>query len=187
MLQFTNCKLTYKKQDLDSIRQKVAKTLRCRPEELKNLKIEKKSLDARKKPDIFFVYTVSFSVDHEERFLKKHEGCKNLQKKKETVSLETETERIQTKEKVVIVGTGPAGLFCGYYLALCGINPVLLEQGQCMEQRVQTVEKFWEKGELLKDCNVSFGEGGAGTFSDGKLNTGVNDRTGRKRLYWKAS
>lgn len=182
MLQFTNCKLTYKKQDLDSIRQKVAKTLRCRPEELKNLKIEKKSLDARKKPDIFFVYTVSFSVDHEERFLKKHEGCKNLQKKKETVSLETETERIQTKEKVVIVGTGPAGLFCGYYLALCGINPVLLEQGQCMEQRVQTVEKFWEKGELLKDCNVSFGEGGAGTFSDGKLNTGVNDRTGRKRF-----
>ena len=118
MLQFTYCKLTYKKQDLDSIRQKVAKTLRCRPEELKKLKIEKKSLDARKKPDIFFVYTVSFSVDHEERFLKKHEGCKNLQKKKETVSLETETERIQTKEKVVIVGTGPAGLFCGYYLAL---------------------------------------------------------------------
>ena len=73
-------------------------------------------------------------------------------------------------------------MFCGYYLALCGINPVLLEQGQCMEQRVQTVEKFWEKGELLKDCNVSFGEGGAGTFSDGKLNTGVNDRTGRKRF-----
>ena len=65
MLQFTNCKLTYKKQDLDSIRQKVAKTLRCRPEELKKLKIEKKSLDARKKPDIFFVYTVSFSFDHD--------------------------------------------------------------------------------------------------------------------------
>ena len=78
MLQFTNCKLTYKKQDLDSIRQKVAKTLRCRPEELKNLKIEKKSLDARKKPDIFFVYTVSFSVDHEERFLKKHEGLSGV-------------------------------------------------------------------------------------------------------------
>lgn len=182
MLQFTNCKLTYKKQDLTSIKQKVASTLSCRPEELRNFRIEKKSLDARKKPDIFFVYTLSFSVDHEERFLKKHGRCKNLQKKKETASLEAEIKKIRTKEKVVIVGTGPAGLFCGYYLALCGVNPILLEQGQCMEQRVKTVEKFWEKGELSKDCNVSFGEGGAGTFSDGKLNTGVNDRTGRKRF-----
>ena len=80
----------------EDLKKKIQHTLHLKPGQCVSYIIRKQSLDARKKPDIFFVYTVSFSVDHEERFLKKHEGCKNLQKKKETVSLETETERIQT-------------------------------------------------------------------------------------------
>ena len=80
---------------------------------------------------------------------------------------------------IVIVGTGPAGLFCGYYLALHGYRPILLERGADVDTRKQNVEAFWRDGKLLPNSNVQFGEGGAGTFSDGKLNTLVKDKSGR--------
>ena len=79
----------------------------------------------------------------------------------------------------VIVGTGPAGLFCGYFLALHGYRPILLERGRAVEERQRDVEEFWRTGSLDPGSNVQFGEGGAGTFSDGKLNTLVKDRDGR--------
>ena len=82
----------------------------------------------------------------------------------------------------VIVGTGPAGLFCGLMLARHGYRPLLLERGMDVEQRQKMVELFWEKGILNPNSNVQFGEGGAGTFSDGKLNTLVKDTKGRNQL-----
>ncbi|MBQ4463759.1 MAG: FAD-dependent monooxygenase, partial [Eubacterium sp.] len=85
-------------------------------------------------------------------------------------------------QRVVIVGSGPAGLFCAYALSLRGVRPVLIERGAPMEERVSEVEHFWKTGELDEEVNVCFGEGGAGTFSDGKLNSGVKDREGTKRF-----
>ena len=81
----------------------------------------------------------------------------------------------------MIVGTGPAGLFCGYLLAKHGYRPILLERGKCVERRLKDVEKFWQEGILDPASNVQFGEGGAGTFSDGKLNTLVKDKFGRNK------
>ena len=87
------------------------------------------------------------------------------------------------KEKLnnrpVIIGSGPAGLFSAYLLAECGYRPIVIERGEKIEERVKTVEKFWELGILNNNSNVSFGEGGAGTFSDGKLNTLVKDSENR--------
>ena len=82
----------------------------------------------------------------------------------------------------VIVGTGPAGLFCGLSLARAGLRPILIERGQSVLQRTEAVARFWEGGRLNPESNVQFGEGGAGTFSDGKLNTGVKDTFGRIRF-----
>ena len=85
------------------------------------------------------------------------------------------------KSRPVVVGCGPAGLFCAYFLAEYGYQPVLLEQGAPVEERQKDVEEFWKTGVLKSDSNVQFGEGGAGTFSDGKLNTLIKDPVGRNR------
>ncbi|MDE6699625.1 MAG: FAD-dependent oxidoreductase, partial [Acetatifactor sp.] len=92
----------------------------------------------------------------------------------------------ELQHPIVIVGTGPAGLFCGYFLALHGYCPILLERGKCVEEREQDVKRFWETGVLEPNSNVQFGEGGAGTFSDGKLNTLVKDKNGRNRAVLQA-
>lgn len=89
-----------------------------------------------------------------------------------------------TKElpaRPVIIGMGPAGLFCGYFLAKYGYKPILLERGKDVDNRTRDVEEFWRSGLLNPDSNVQFGEGGAGTFSDGKLNTLVKDKDGRNK------
>ena len=88
---------------------------------------------------------------------------------------------IKKEHRPVIIGTGPAGLFCGYMLAIHGYRPILLERGMDVEHRCEKVEEFWKTGRLDTECNIQFGEGGAGTFSDGKLNTLVKDKDGRSR------
>ncbi|MBO5488564.1 MAG: FAD-dependent oxidoreductase [Eubacterium sp.] len=182
MLRFTNCKLSYKDQSIPYIKKQVAKELRCNPEELKQFRIEKKSFDARKKPDVYIIYSVLFDVDNEAAFYKKHRSCKKLEIAAKNPDLREHISPIKTDKKIIVVGAGPAGLFCAYYLALCGASPIVIERGEAMEQRRATVEHFWQSGELDEHSNVSFGEGGAGTFSDGKLNTGVKDKTGRKQF-----
>lgn len=89
------------------------------------------------------------------------------------------------EHRPVIVGTGPAGLFCGLMLARAGYRPILLERGETARKRKETVDHFWNGGTLVPNSNVQFGEGGAGTFSDGKLNTLVKDPAGRGRLVLK--
>ncbi len=117
-----------------------------------DVRIIKKSIDARHKNDIKIIYTVGVKED-----------------------LKREYEKIHTDEKVVIAGAGPAGLFCALYLARHGVKPVIFERGDNVENRTKKVDAFLSGGPLDEDCNVQFGEGGAGTFSDGKLNTGVNN------------
>lgn len=134
-----------------------------------SFRVIKKSVDARKKNNILYSYTVAASLKHG----KKYEKLPN-------VSLYEEEKYEFTYEKTslqspLIVGAGPCGLFCALCLARAGTKPVLIERGSEVDTRVKEVESFWEKGELDKNSNVQFGEGGAGTFSDGKLTTGVND------------
>lgn len=147
----------------------------------KKLTIVKQSIDARKKNDIRYIYTVDIEVDGEK-------NLKNLMQKNPNIFLPKDVvyqfppmgEQLLSYRPVVI-GTGPAGLFCGLMLARNGYRPILLERGESVEKREKIVQEFWENGKLDVKTNVQFGEGGAGTFSDGKLNTLIKDNYGRNR------
>lgn len=159
---------------------KTAKILRIAPEDILSWRIVKKSIDARKKPDITVVYSVDVSVAAQDKVLA---GCKNAQVQAVTDKVysfpDEGTEALV--HRPIIIGTGPAGLMCGYLLSKYGYRPLILERGKCVEERREDVEKFWREGVLDPASNVQFGEGGAGTFSDGKLNTLVKDKYGRNK------
>lgn len=184
MLQYQQCKLEYTKDSKEELIKKTAGQLRMQPEEIHNFKILHKSLDARKKPELYYTYTVAFTCQDEEKILQRNRRNKNLSVFMPVPDLHEIVKEAKKnageEEKIVIVGAGPAGLMCAYFLAQCGKKPLIIERGGSMWERVDKVSKFWEKGELDEETNVSFGEGGAGTFSDGKLNTGVKDKTGKK-------
>lgn len=165
-----------------ALRQKAAKLLRVDSSAILSFSIVRKSIDARKKPDIHMVYTVDVKVADEQKAVKKS-GLKNgqIQLVEEKMYHFPAIGKISSKARPVIVGTGPAGLFCGYMLAKAGFRPVLLERGREVHKRLADVERFWQEGALDPSSNVQFGEGGAGTFSDGKLTTTVKDPKGRMR------
>lgn len=165
---------------LEDLKRKAAKTAGCSREQMSEFKIVKRSLDARKKPDIFFSYSVRFSVKGEALLLKKRKDKRVTAWEEKPYRFPEPGQKTLT-ERPVIIGMGPAGLFCGYYLAKHGYAPILLERGRDVDQRSLDVENFWKTGALLKDSNVQFGEGGAGTFSDGKLNTLIKDKDGRNK------
>lgn len=141
--------------------------------------INKKSIDARNKNDIKFVYSLDV-------YLKNYSKIKNTR----TYSVITESEQYRfnnfgdtlLKNPPVIVGSGPAGLFCAYMFAKNGYRPVLIERGENVDDRQKSVEHFWKTNELNTESNVQFGEGGAGAFSDGKLNTQTKDKFFRNRF-----
>lgn len=182
MLQLSQCRLPYQAASPDDLKRKLARVLQVPLDEIQNFRIVRKSMDARQKPEIYITYTVRFCCQNERSILRRNRTNRNLSQVKEEPSLFSQIHPVSSHEKIVVVGAGPAGLFCAYYLSLCGLKPVLLERGAPMEERTEDVERFWQTGVLSPDSHVSFGEGGAGTFSDGKLNTGVKDRTGRKQF-----
>ena len=167
-------------QEPEILENKIRKLLRLKAGEPFMYEIVKRSIDARKKPDIFYSYTVDVSGLNERDVLKRVKGNQIS-----VVSLVEyhfpDSGRKDMEHRPVIVGAGPAGLFCGYMLARYGYRPILLERGMDVDQRRRVVQEFWKTGHLDKECNVQFGEGGAGTFSDGKLNTLVKDKEGRNR------
>lgn len=167
---------------MEDIVQKAARILRIAASDIKAFRIVKKSIDARKKPDIYLVYTVDVTVDAQDKVL---HGFRGRAGRVQTVSVKDYRFPAPGKKRLekrpVIVGTGPAGLFCGYMLAKHGYRPVLLERGREVSARLADVDRFWREGVLDPASNVQFGEGGAGTFSDGKLNTLVKDPCGRNR------
>lgn len=169
----------------EQLQKKVADILRVPVTNIKHMEILRQSIDARKKPEIYYIYTIDVSVTDEEKVFRKLSGKKGLngqiQKAEPQEYRFPEAGNIPQKNRTVIVGMGPAGLFCGYYLALHGYRPVLLERGKDVDARQTDVENFWKTGALNPASNVQFGEGGAGTFSDGKLNTLVKDKDGRNR------
>ena len=174
MLRISDIKLGTDDTESD-LRKKVLKLLGVK--NVKSFEISKKSIDARKKPDIHYVYSVDVETDNEEYYAKKIKNAQIVKKKT------YEFPKCGKFDKpVVIVGTGPAGLMCGLTLAQNGYKVILLERGKCVEERMKDVEAFWEAGFLNPESNVQFGEGGAGTFSDGKLTTGIKDFRIRKVL-----
>lgn len=165
---------------LKQLRKKAADILHIQESQILTVSIVRQSLDARKKPDIFYSYTIDVEVQKEDNVLKKYKGSQVSKVKPEKYRF-PESGKEVLKNRPIIVGMGPAGLFCGYFLALHGYCPILLERGADVEQRSKDVEEFWEKGILKPNSNVQFGEGGAGTFSDGKLNTLVKEKKGRNK------
>lgn len=163
--------------------QAISKKLKIPKEKIKEYSIKKQSLDARDKNQIYYVYEVDVLIENEQQFLKKNYSSDILPSPDETYFFPKGGEEI-LKHRPIIVGSGPAGLFCAYLLAENGYKPIIIERGEKVEDRVKTVNQFWETGKLNKESNVQFGEGGAGTFSDGKLNTLVSDEHNRgKKVF----
>ena len=182
MLQLSQCRLHYKNNTRQALLQKTARILHIRPDDIRHLSICKRSIDARKKPEIFYSYTVCFEVEKEREILKRNQRNKNLTVYCPKPELPITSCQGLFDKPVVVVGAGPAGLFAAYYLTLCQVPVLVVERGKTIKERTEDVEGFWKGMRLQKESNVSFGEGGAGTFSDGKLNTGVKDKTGKKNF-----
>ena len=144
--------------------------------------IRKHSIDARKKPQLFDIYTVDADLGiglnaEKKRIAKLRSKDISAVQPSEYKFPEAGSEKME--KRPVVIGAGPAGLFCALMLAEHGYRPILLERGRSVEERSRDIEKYWETGVLDLSSNIQFGEGGAGTFSDGKLNTQINDKTGR--------
>lgn len=164
----------------EQLEKKLLKMLRISRKDLGHYYIRKRSLDARKKPELYYVYSIDVEIKNEERVLKSMKGKVQKVSSRPYSVPEHGTERLS--DRPVIIGSGPAGLFCAYLLAGEGYRPLIIERGAPARERKRDVEKFWETGVLDPASNVQFGEGGAGTFSDGKLNTLVKDPAGRNRF-----
>lgn len=163
----------------------VCRKLRVNDNSIKNIRysIMKMSLDARNKEKITCNYVVHAEVNNEDEVLQACAKSKTIAKVEEKRYQLPKQGPEKMNVRPYVIGSGPAGLFAAYFLAEYGYKPILIERGEPVEARIKTIENYWNgAAELNPESNIQFGEGGAGTFSDGKLNTGVNDPKGRNRL-----
>ncbi|AQT69413.1 hypothetical protein STSP2_02602 [Anaerohalosphaera lusitana] len=177
MLRINDISLPLDHTEQDLLRE-VCKRLGVKPEQIQNWRIYRRSIDARKRRGVSFVYSVDTQLQDEDELTGRLDSLKGVQKPKEREYTPPSLTRIP-KSRPVIVGTGPSGLFAGLLLAEAGLKPIILERGKPAKDRAADVARFWNKGILDEHSNVQFGEGGAGTFSDGKLTTGIKDRACR--------
>lgn len=174
MIRVRQIEIDINNDNLDYLKVKCAKKLKVNSSMIKNIIIHKKSIDARHKPNIYFVYEVDVDILDENKILNKVKSNDIfITPNEEYIFPQCGTNKLN--HNITIIGAGPAGLFCGYMLAKHGYKVSIIERGEKIEERIKTVEEFWNNGTLNINSNVQFGEGGAGTFSDGKLNTLVKD------------
>ena len=166
------------------LEKKIRKILRFGGEENLSVTILRHAVDCRKKPVLFHVYTasVTLSPTEEKKILAKHIPNVSRFEPEKYVFPVSGDKALPGGNRPAVIGAGPAGLFAAYMLALHGYRPILLERGRSMEQRTKDVEHFWKSGELNENSNIQFGEGGAGTYSDGKLTTNAKDKEGRTQF-----
>ncbi len=164
----------------NNLKEEISKKLKINTNDIIDYKIIKESIDSRNKPDIFYVYEVDVNVKNEKLILNKNRNDDIFLSNEEVYHFDNFGNTV-LNNRIVIVGSGPAGLFASYMLAKNGYNPLVIERGSSVEERIQKVNDFWEKDILDTECNVQFGEGGAGTFSDGKLNTLIKDKNNRMK------
>jgi len=182
MLRLTNLKIDAHKEQEIILHKEICRELHIQSKDLQRVIIRKKSIDARKKEKIVFLYTVDVVLNIDEN--KVLQRCRSKSVSKSVVE-EYQVPKKGSKvlaQRPIVVGAGPGGLFAAYLLAENGYRPILLERGKDVDSRTRDVEHFWQTGELNEQSNVQFGEGGAGTFSDGKLNTVIKDIRCRKVL-----
>lgn len=173
-------KVEITKYEKSNIKSKIAHKLKIKASDILDYQVVKKSIDARDKENILYVYETDVKVLNEDKVLKRNNST--------DISISSSLEYIVPKEgnkklddKIIVIGSGPAGLFCAYMLASYGYNPLIIERGEKVEDRIETVEEFFKTNKLNPNSNIQFGEGGAGTFSDGKLNTLTKDKFNRAR------
>ena len=168
--------LDYNNSDLINI---ASKKLNIPKKFITNVSLHKKSIDARKKHNIHFLCSIDVELSKEVRNYQKYIYNDII----EVFPYIYKTEKcINCKTPPLIVGFGPAGIFASLILAEAGCNPIIIERGKDVDNRTKDINNFWNNSTLNVESNVQFGEGGAGTFSDGKLNTGVKDSRSRKVL-----
>lgn len=166
MIRLNNIKISadiYPTQDL--LKAKAEKILKAK---IDSIKIAKKSIDARNKNNVQYIFALDINIKNEKKYFK----YKNVSK---TPVYKYSVPKAQSSKRPVIIGFGPGGMFAGLILAYSGARPIILERGYCVEKRKAAIDNFYLKGVLDTKSNIQFGEGGAGTFSDGKLTTGIND------------
>ena len=160
---------------------KISKLLKINPNSIKEYNIVRKSIDARDKNNILFVYEFLIKCFEEDKILK-NISSSDIFLYEEKNYIFPDKGNIKLDRRPIIIGSGPAGLFCAYMLAENNYKPIILERGERIEDRIKSVEEYFNTGKLNINSNIQFGEGGAGTFSDGKLNTLTKDNLRGKKV-----
>ncbi len=173
MIKVRQIKILVTKDSPEVLKTKIAQKLKINPNQIINYYVHKKAIDARDKKAICYVYEVIVCLKDEDSLLKK---INNIDVLKYTEKKFILPESKKRKEIIWVIGSGPAGLFASYFLTKAGFQVNIVERGAKMEERINDVLSFWQNDKLNCESNVCFGEGGAGTFSDGKLNTLIKDK-----------
>ena len=183
MIRVRQIKISIHEDNKDNIIKHISKKLKVKENEIINYKINKKSIDARDKNNILYVYEFDVELINEKKILSNNKSKDILITPNEEYKFNITGNKI-LNNRPIIIGSGPAGLFCSYMLAISGYKPLIIERGEKIEDRINTVEEFFNTNKLNINSNIQFGEGGAGTFSDGKLNTLTHDKENRgKKVF----